>query len=436
MPSTFREDILFPLSEKFLSRNILCKLEKIKQSEKLNPAQRKNKQQQDLFNILVFSNKNIPYYRDLFKTHNFEPDLVLKDINYLKNLPLLTKEIIIENRSRFNINGIRSNFQEYSRVTGGSTGKTLEIVYNKDALDWTSAANLYSHTLCGKTLNQKEFSLLPNFQEHNVLLHRSKERIKDLILNRNSYNITTTSPKDLEKIWNELKKVRPYLVQGHPSTLYILAKYVEQNKYDSKNVFHSFASTGECIDRKKLLAIQNTFNCKVFNRYGNAEFGVIAHSLTDPEKLRVLNDLVLLESQSLGNGLEELISTTLTNFEMPLIRYKTGDFGEVIKEDGHDYIIRLHGRIHDTIEIDGTCFPSQYIQDYLDKIGGVDEFQIINQSDQNLVIKVVSNDESKKEMISLKLKNLLGEKVNILFTNFEGLTRSGWRDKFRYVINE
>ena len=123
---------------------------------------------------------------------------------------------------------------------------------------------------------------------------------------------------------------------------------------------------------------------------------------------------------------------------MPLIRYQTGDFGEIVTKENHDIITNIYGRIHDTVKLNGKTVPTHYIQSFMDEIGGIDEFQIIKNATSRPTLQIVlsADRQTKKESLLKILLLQFTNEFEIVFTDFNGLTRCGWRDKFKYVVDE
>src|SRR6185312_9291996 len=107
----------------------------------------------------------------------------------------------------------------------------------------------------------------------------------------------------------------PYLLQGHPSTLYALAVHLRDNHRDASGVFQVFESTGEVLDPKKRELIESTFRCRAIDRFGNAEFGVVAYEqISEPSnRLRVLDAVVWPETVDHESGSTELVLSGLLN---------------------------------------------------------------------------------------------------------------------------
>lgn len=434
MLGNIKSNILFPLSELFSKREVYGKLVQITDDAKSIKKLRLQRKQQQLFTILSIANTKVPFYKDLFKKIEFNPEDILKDIKFIQDIPFTNKEMLRESPKRF-INSDYNLKELIERKTGGSTGLTNSIYYDKEALDWSAAANLFAIEITGRKHHKLEciLSTEPEKDSLKELLHL---KAKSVAMNRCVVFLESLSDDTLEEVWKKLGRIEPYLIQAHPSTVYALSKYIEKNHLTAIPSIRAFESTGESLERKKIKTIEKNIGCKVYNRLGNAEFGVFAHSRKNPMELEVLDYMVHAENLSIGNGLEEIILTTTTNRAMPLIRYQTGDFGEIVEKDDRDVIINVYGRIHDTVNIDGEIVPTHYIQSMMDNIGGIDEFQIVKKENEQFILKIVPSGKVAIDSLRNTIFLKFGNKFKVVFTNFDGLTRCGWRDKFRYVVQE
>jgi phenylacetate-CoA ligase len=432
----FNTYVLYPLAEKKMGRDIRGKISTLQQEAKLSAAEREKLIQKKLHQVLIVAGQAVPYYRDLFQEIEFSPDSVLRDLKYLHEIPYLTKEIILEQGSRMLHQDFKKE-QLHVRKTGGSTGISTLIYYDQPALDWTAAVNLYAQSFTGRQPTDSEAHLSTEFFQKQPLKARLIEQLKCLAMNRTNILTHAFHAQAMQETWNKIRKVRPYLIQGHPSTLYALAKFIERTRQFDRSAIRVFESTGESVDQKKLEAIEMNVGCKVYNRYGTAEFGVTAHSRENAHELEIIESIIHHETVSLGNGLEELVGTGLTNFAMPLIRYRSGDIGQIENRNGKKNITHLQGRVHDLIEIKGQPYPTHYLQDVLDRVGGVSEFQIVIRTSGKRILNVVLEKIENKDAVVARVKELFGEEeIPVKFVKLEDLVRIGWRDKFRYIVKE
>ena len=108
-------------------------------------------------------------------------------------------------------------------------------------------------------------------------------------MNRNNVFFDRVDDEGLEEILGSLKRRKPYLIHAHPSTIYALACYVER-KGIKEHFFDVFESSGEMLQAYMRNRIERVFQCKAINRYGLAEFGVIAYQLeAHLENMMILN---------------------------------------------------------------------------------------------------------------------------------------------------
>lgn len=561
----FNAYVIYPFLEKLQKRNICSKVKRLHKVKSTSLKENDNNRKQKLYEICKNASLNVPYYRNLFKELNFDPESILEDISNIKKLPYLTKQIIQKEGSRLISEKLLYSETLHERKTGGSTGASTLIYYSQEALDWTAASNLHAISWTGKKRHMREIHLSSYFPETFPLQDRIKEWVKCLALNRTNVATHAFDDIDMQDVIEKIKAANVYYLEGHPSTLYAIAEYIKKQDLTFKTpLFNVFESTGEVLDSQKRKSIEKYIGCKVYDRYGNAEFGVVAHENDDSKHtLKVLDSMVipeifdwtqsdkehslemdengiflilptkkmekiwksrvdlqkafpyaltaqseefwnwwmrrssveydfenilpiqLLDASIPENTLKniliklvwdtrpdlkdafqtpykdnqfiawwgkfgiseyykniqqyensnELVLTTLTNSAMPLIRYRTGDMiGSLEKKEDGYYIDNIEGRVHDMVKIGAKIYPTHYIQDLLDRIGGIVEFQVEELDYGMIKLYLVVPDINIHDDIKNRLKVWWKEDIEIEFIKLNQLKRVGWRDKFRYVI--
>lgn len=426
----------YPLAEWYQGREIRATAAMLRREMRLPFAQRLAQRQRQLSETLAKAGQHVPYYRDLFRQQGFDPARVAVDIRYLEQLPYLTKELIREHGARLLSEQYPAEQLE-TRKTGGSTGPSTTIYYSREALDWTAAVNLVGLEGAGKFQHMREVHLASKFPETFPWKDRVKEQLKVRVLNRANIFTDRFDAASLEQVWHRLRRLRPHLIQGHPSTLYALALYLSERQIDARGSIHVFESTGEVLDPKKRRTISEVFGCDVVDRFGNAEFGIVGYErLGEPEhRLHVYDSIIWPETRPHESGHQELVLSALRNDAMPLIRYRTGDLGELLTTASGFYLRNIAGRVHDLVRIGDSHYPTHYIQDLLDRVGGIDEFQLEERSDGTLVLWLVANEAARHVAINERVRTWWPTGLEVRFTDFAGLKREGWRGKFRYVVS-
>jgi len=424
--------VAYPLAEKHEKRQIRPKLQELRQHYLLSFKERVERAKQSLFETLRFAQAEVPYYRDLFKQLSFEPEKVLRDPRYLEVLPYLDKKIIAEQGERL-LSASLSNVRHHVRKTGGSTGQSAVIYYDQESLDYSAAVILYTREKIGKKKSHSELHFACQFPGETLPLWPSSEDFKCFAMNRSNIFFGALDDQGLEAMWKTLCRRKPFLAHGHPSTLYALACYVEC-KYGSGKAFQIFESSGELLQPYMREKIARVLRCRVIDRYGLAEFGVVAYEW-GREELQVLDSEVWPESRPTEEGGNELVLTGFRNRLMPLIRYATGDRAKVIESSEGFYLREVLGRIHDLVPIKGIPYPTHHIMDILDhRVGGIEEFQIDLRSEPP-TMRIIPLPGVNPEAIRLKVEGYWPGAFKIEFVGHNDFVRVGHRAKFRHVVN-
>jgi phenylacetate-CoA ligase len=168
--------------------------------------------------------------------------------------------------------------------------------------------------------------------------------------------------------------------------------------------------TAEVVTQVQREFVEETFHCRVFNRYGCREVSLIAHECSAHSGLHILaeNNYVefLKDGQPVSVGEEGLIViTNLNNYGMPLLRYQIGDTGipsNTICECGRGYPLMemTKGRLVDIIvSPSGKLLHGEFFTHLFYKIKGVRQFQVIQETRRDLQIKIVKGDGFSQETL-------------------------------------
>ena len=257
-------------------------------------------------------------------------------------------------------------------------------------------------------------------------------------MNRSNIFFDRLDDLGLEEIWQTLLQRQPYLIHGHPSTTYALACYI-QKKYRKGKAFEVFESSGELLEPYMRDTISRVLQCRVVNRYGLAELGVMAYELDNHQGgLQVLDSEGWPESlpvKDSENGEEELVFTGFRNKLMPLIRYRTGDMAKVLQQADGFFLTDVVGRIHDMVSINGIDHATHHIQDMLDhRVGGIQEFQIDLRTSPP-TLKVVAESSANPQEIRAKIEIFWKSGFIVEFVGHNDFVRVGHQAKFRHVVH-
>lgn len=429
--------IAYPIAERMERRFIREKREELRHFYRMSASMRRSTALRNLIDMLHFASVEVPYYRDLFKKIQFDPASVVRDVKYLEDVPFLTKEIIREQSVRL-LSRNPELLRHHVVKTGGSTGPSCHLYYDQDAADYAAAVVLYARERIGKTKSKFETHFACRFPHRVPPDKWTREDWKCLAMNRTNVFFGPLTDPALENIWLQLKKDAPFLAHAHPSTMAAIADFVER-KYGKEQAFEVFESSGEILSEKVRQKIRRSLSCAVVNRYGLAEFGVIAYELSgDGGRLEILQSEGWAESvpaDEKKSSDEELVFTGFRNRLMPLIRYRTGDLARVQCDETGVWLTDVIGRTHDIININAVPYPTHHVQDILDhQVRGVKQFQFDVRADAPILKLVLEPEVDPREKVD-HLRSIWPKGLDIHVVAADELATVGRHGKFRYVID-
>lgn len=195
------------------------------------------------------------------------------------------------------------------------------------------------------------------------------------------------SQNNIKLYVNELIKFDPILIQAYPSSIYLIAKYMNLNniKYEGPSL-KAIVTSSESWSDDFHEEVTRAFGCKLFDWYGQFE-RVAAIGSCEYGKLHVIEDYSLVEFlPTHDDNIFEIIGTGLNNSLTPLVKYRTGDFVEYHPTDrcrcGRDFRVvrKVLGRADDYIRTNDGRLVGR-IDHIFKGVSGILEAQIV----QNII---------------------------------------------------
>jgi len=385
----------------------------------------------ELKNLLIYCHNYVPFYKQLFSEYEFNPKI--QSFEDMNKLPYLTKDIIQNNFNEListNYFGKKTLFK-----TSGSTGKRLEF-YGDNSMYKKEAAYI-----------------LHSFESHNAELYNnwsiwirrhSPKDDTDLIVKDYELKRIYMSPFHLndETIYNYVNIInesKSTTIVTYPSTAYWLSCLLEKHKLKLYNIKSIHGASEQCLDlwEKKIKEIFG-FNLKM--HYGQVE----KVSFLYQSNMSDFYHESLTYSYTEYDDDNIIIGTSFMNRVMPLIRYKTNDVVTLLNNPNKTYsspivVEKIDGRVDDMIIAENGCkIPSVNFYTVMSKCVDVQMFQIHQQIDKSLILKlVVSNNFNNKIMDNLRLeiKKRVGN-LSLQFKIVDEIIRDNNTGKFRCVITD
>lgn len=259
--------------------------------------------------ILSYSSKSFDFYRKLYQEHG----VLGRELKYLDDFskyPIVTKEMI------------RSHVDEFEGAmkinTGGTSGEPFSFFIDKDAFarEWAHMHYIWSLkgytktdikiTLRGKNLGNKNIIYNPVHNEFVINTYKSIESFKS----------------ELIELFGK-HKIK--YVHGYPSAIYEFFKELDGllNNTERNIVRNNIVSClfGSEFPMPYMVDyLQHIWGLDYISWYGHSEMAILAY---DEEKKNHYKPLMTYGYAEVEEN--KLLGTSYNNFDMPLIRYDTGD---------------------------------------------------------------------------------------------------------------
>ena len=434
--------VFHPLWDLKDGRHRLRDLRELERSQWLAPEVLLARQRERLGRILRYAAAHSPYYQLLFRNQGFDPgNFQTADF---QALPLLTKAII---RSRtdeiLSPEFPRSALLEH--CTGGSTGVALRVYFDPEWINPRSADALRSDQWAGCFHGMKVASLWGNPPLPRTL----KERIRALLVDRfiflDTLDFNERSVGEFIRRW---RREKPEILFGHSHSLYMLALYVIEHGIEDLRP-RGIISTSMMLLANERSVIEAAFGCKVFDRYGSEETGLIASECEQHQGLHLNIEHLYIEflredGTAAAPGEEgAIVITDLFNRGMPLIRYQIGDVGVVSERRcpcgrGLPLMERVTGRVADYLKRrDGSLVAGvSLVERTLTAIQGLEQMQVVQPAADEIVLNVVRAPDfspATEQALLEEFRSVFGPGIDIRPNYVERIPqeRSG---KYRFSI--
>jgi len=389
--------------------------------------------------------QNVPYYKKIMD----ENKLAVTDIRSVDDLykmPILTRKDVKRNFLTLTARNFKLS-QLTIGHTSGTTGSPLEFYYDrniclvKNVVDWRQ--KMWARINPGDKIAFFLGRVIVPISQKKPPFWRSNR-----ILNHMFFSSFHLSGDNIEKYINKLEHFAPVALEGYPSTVYIIARFLlSRNKtLPLKAVFTS----SETLFPQQREAIEKAFKCKIFDFYGLAERVIFATECPAHKGHHLNMDFGITEILTKDNNpavpgeMGRIVATGLHSFGMPLIRYQTSDITSIGPEKcscGRSFPLMKDVTTKDEDIIttkDGRLISSSILTHPFKPLHNVAESQIIQEDRENIRIKIVKlnsyNEKDTKYLLN-EFRKRVGDnmKIEIEFVESIPRTKAG---KFKWVISK
>lgn len=415
------------------------------ENERLSESQLMDYQNERLKSLIEHAYRTVPYYAKIMNESKLKPSDI-KTRQDLVKLPLLTREQIKENLPRL----VSHEFKKSELLMGhtsGTTGSPLEFYWDRNMCLVNNVVEWRQKMWAGLNYGEKYAVLLgrmivppeqktPPFWRLNYIHNQ---------LWLSSFHMSETN---LGFYVGKLKSFKAKVIEGYPSTIYILAKYLET----AGTVFplKAVLTSSETLYLFQREVIERVFQCRVFDFYGLAERAVFATECEKHEGHHVNLDYGIMEIVNdegepvADGGMGWIVGTSLHNWGMPFIRYKTNDVTRFkIKKCscGRTFPIMddITTKAEDIIVTkDGRYISPSVLTHPFKPLQGISMSQIIQEDLENILVKVVKSKlytEREERAVIAGLQARLGGEMKVRIECVDSIERTP-SGKFKWVISK
>jgi phenylacetate-CoA ligase len=388
--------------------------------------------------------ETVPYYRGLFDALRLKPSDIAGRAD-LPKLPILSREVVAREGERLLSTALRHR-DIVRTTTSGTTNNPLPVFWDHTIAVLNNACLWRSRRWAGFEFGRPYATLMGR-----LIVPGSRRRPPFWRLNA-PWNQLLLSPIHLTEETAPLylaamRERRVEALETYPSFAYVLARYAESE--GEHLPLRAVFTTGEPLLALQRAVIEERFQCRVFDAYGQAERVVFSseceehcgHHLYEEYGI---TELVDGDGNPVADGaLGRIVATGLHNRAMPLLRYALGD---VTSRTGSacrcGRELALFGGVTTKSEdiivtADGRMLPATIMTGFFSEIRGTLKTQIVQESPDEIIVKLVVGDGfslGEQALLERNLRQRLGPDMKIMFERVDDIPLSP-RGKFRWVVS-
>jgi len=424
-----RRKVVYPIYWKYIKHaKVLPYYKQLQKHQWATREENTNIQRIKLFKLIQYASQNIPYYQRIIREHqiSFSEDTIFTDI---KKFPL--------------------DNTYYKNTSGGSTGEPIILYQDSDYFAWNTATKILFDEWAGRKIGEPMVTISGVLQD----ILKSGQGFK-LYLRQQLSGITILSTmrmseKDKYKYVQRINHIKPSIILEYSHEL---SRFIQEHHlavYSPRAVM----TTGFVLFPEVQARIEKVFRAPIFNRYGSREVGSMACNCEKSTGLHLVPDIHYLEILD-NNGKEvksgeegNIIITLLTNYTMPLIRYKIGDIGILSEKNcpcGRESLLlaKVVGRIKSRFKNKFGDYINSGFNSLFHFKENIRQYQVIQETTDLILINLVLIDNNKlKDMDKFfeennqKIEKIIGHQVTIKYNIVDEIEPSP-SGKYMYVFSK
>ncbi len=393
-------------------------------------------QEKQLRKVLPYLATNIPLYKELLARHRVDTAHILH-IADLPKLPIMNKTMFLGRYYEdFTDNSTLLSGQWDS--TSGSSGTPFSPFRKSHVTAQYYRDSLHFRFLLARTpwrfdtewMRMVQLRVIPRERPNRLYI-----RFDDFL-------------RDPKTAIDQMVAFEPHAIETVASLLPEVARSVE--RFKSPLRFKYAISMGEKMTPLARAHVERILHCEVFDRYGLEEFGNVGSECSAHDGFHInvesfIVEVVDTDGMPLSDGTYgKVLITDVFNYQMPFVRYDTGDRGRLSWEkctcglyaqrlwiDGrYSSMLSFGDRRFHQFEFDVKLQPFMNI---------VHRYQIVKKAEDRMLVRIVPSarfDERTESQLVETLMPLVGPKIALTVEAVSNIERYSKRGKTLVLSDE
>ncbi len=368
----------------------------------------------------------------------------IQSLEDIRSIPILSKADVRTRQDSILTDAIPHD-QLIEARTGGSTGKALVLFFDERCQEHRNAAAMRSDYWAGWRPGMWTAALWGTPPVPQSLKGKLRNQLLDRLFFLDTVHLNETT---MRAFIEEMNRRGARALFGHAHSLYLLAHFALDQRLVVNPVKAIISTSMMLLDNERAV-IEQAFGCKVGNRYGCEEVGLIASECEQHNGLHInaehtFVELLRPDGRPAAPGEEgDIVVTDLVNRGMPLIRYRIEDVG--IGSDracpcGRQLPLmeKVVGRVADfLIRRDGSLVQGvSLVEKTLTAVDGVEQLQIVQESLDTIALNLVAgpgfSDESRARLVAA-MHEQFGSDVTLRIEDLSRIPQE-LNGKYRFAI--
>ncbi len=419
----------------------------LEDSQWWEPARMRAWQEDRLRVVLAHAYEHVPYYRESFRRHGYDPAR-FGGLDDLRRLPVLDRATVKHHADKLKSRDRRLRLT--GGHTSGTTGSPISLVYDAGMVEMNYAAMDRQYRWAGLRLAESGDRVA--VLRGNVIVPLGQKRPPfwrhNRALNQLLCSTFHLSPANLDTYLAALREFAPAAVDGYPSSLYVLAKLL-LNRGKRLPVRAAITSSETLYDFQRD-AIETAFECRVFDYYAAAERVIFTVECDRHEGHHLCEEYGITEllgdsDTAVPDGVEGvMVGTSLHNLGMPLIRYRTTD--RAARNPGHcscgrplPLMADVTTKAEDLLRLrDGRLISPSVLTHPFKPLDSIEGSQLVQTGLDRLLVRIVPGgrfSQADRAHLVRELQARLGDDMRIDIEVVSELPRTS-RGKFKWVVSQ